>query len=93
MGNMSYCRFQNTYGDLKDCEGALEELLNAGEGAEVLSREELSAACHLIEVCQRIVNMVADQSERACKQLEENGEMSGDTIKTILDEAVRDAEE
>lgn len=50
MSNMSYCRFQNTLHDLRDCEGALEN-------EEALSDDEARAAQHLIEACQRIVEM------------------------------------
>ena len=31
MGNMSYCRFENTVGDLGDCQMALENMLNGDE--------------------------------------------------------------
>lgn len=47
MGNMSYCRFQNTLLDLQDCMYALEEMPTLGG----LSHEEMSAAKALIEMC------------------------------------------
>lgn len=57
MANMSYCRFQNTLNDLRDCANALEELqenevmpLPGGE----LSMEEAHAAKRLIELCKTI---------------------------------------
>ena len=59
MSNMSYCRFQNTLHDLRDCSDALEELLN-GAVDEPLSREELAAAQQLVGQCAEIVAMVAD---------------------------------
>lgn len=31
MSNMSYCRFQNTVSDLRECAGALEELLETSD--------------------------------------------------------------
>ena len=49
MGNMSYCRFQNTYQDLRDCEEALNE-----NELEDLSESELEYAKRLIKKCQRI---------------------------------------
>ena len=50
MGNMSYCRFQNTVGDLEDCYDAIME------GGE-LSSEEESAKDRLIELCYYIVDL------------------------------------
>ena len=47
MSNMSYCRFQNTLSDLRDC----EENLNDSD----LSKEEHNARKRLIELCLSIV--------------------------------------
>lgn len=47
MSNMSYCRFENTLGDLQDCYDALRE------GAE-LSEEEERAKEWLIQLCSEI---------------------------------------
>jgi hypothetical protein len=52
---MSYCRFQNTLGDLQDCEEALDD------GAE-LSKEEEQAKAELIKLCKRIVSDYGDES-------------------------------
>ena len=49
MANMSYCRLQNTLGDLYDCELAL----NDSEPDE-LSDEEQKARRRLIELCIKI---------------------------------------
>jgi hypothetical protein len=49
MGNMSYCRFENTYGDLKDCDEVM------GENENNLSESELKYKKKLIELCQKIV--------------------------------------
>lgn len=51
MSNMSYCRFQNTLKDLRDCAEALEEI---GDNLVELSKEEARAAAALIAVCQEI---------------------------------------
>lgn len=48
MSNMSYCRFQNTVSDLKDCYDNMDDLN--------LSKEELSARRRLILLCQQIVD-------------------------------------
>jgi hypothetical protein len=47
--NMSYCRFQNTLNDLRDCEEALQN-------EEKLSLAEIKAAKHLIGLCMEIAD-------------------------------------
>lgn len=49
--NMSYCRFQNTLQDLRDCYYNIEEV-------EDMSEEEKSARKKLIELC---CNIAADK--------------------------------
>jgi hypothetical protein len=56
MSNMSYCRFENTAGDLSDCLEALEN-----EGLDTLSRSEKLAAKQLIALCGRIVDWAEDE--------------------------------
>ena len=53
MGNMSYCRFQNTRSDLEDCRDALDEM---GQDIESLSDEEREAAADLIDICRHITD-------------------------------------
>ena len=60
MGNMSYCRFQNTLKDLRDCKDALEEMTNEGK---TLSSSELDAAQELVDLCQEIVNLIGEAPE------------------------------
>ena len=48
MSNMSYCRFQNTLGDLKDCRDNIHETKD-------MSKEERSARDRLVQVCKEIV--------------------------------------
>jgi len=50
--NMSYCRFQNTYLDLKDC---LEYLQDNNFETENLSDEELRAYNRLVQTCKEII--------------------------------------
>jgi len=57
--NMSYCRFENTWRDLVDCRGALQDIL-AGEEADPLSASELAAAGQLVFVCAEILQAVAE---------------------------------
>lgn len=53
MSNMSYCRFQNTLSDLRDCE---ENLFD-----EDLSEEEQAARKRLIKLCHRIAEQTEDE--------------------------------
>jgi len=53
---MSYCRFNNTLNDLKDCEEALYE-------NESLSKEERAKAVRLILTCQDIAKQFEGQNE------------------------------
>lgn len=50
MSNMSYCRFQNTLSDLRDCKEALDDISDLSE----LSDDEARAAKRLINVCTTI---------------------------------------
>ncbi len=49
MGNMSYCRFQNTLEDLRDCYDNLDDDLSE-------KKDEARARVKLVGVCQRIVD-------------------------------------
>jgi len=48
MANMSYCRFQNTLEDLRDCRDYLDDT--------DLSEEEEKARTKLVKVCKSIVD-------------------------------------
>ena len=52
MGNMSYCRFENTARDLQDCVNALIK----GE-AEDLSHYELNGLAQILEYANDIIDM------------------------------------
>ena len=47
MSNMSYCRFRNTYTDLKECEEYLDD---------DFSEEELEYRTKLLKLCKRITD-------------------------------------
>ena len=51
MPNMSYCRFQNTCGDLQDCFDALGE-----KELDELSESERKYALKLIKMCRDIAD-------------------------------------
>ena len=54
MGNMSYCRFENTTSDLDDCIEAIHE--HYDENKEISDNEAESLAC-LLEQANEIVNL------------------------------------
>ena len=58
MGNMSYCRFENTYGDLQDCYDALGE-----KSLDELSETEKKYAIKLIKMCREIADDFLDEVE------------------------------
>tara|TARA_B100001287_G_scaffold119509_1_gene100669 strand:- start:1728 stop:1919 length:192 start_codon:yes stop_codon:yes gene_type:complete len=50
MGNMSYCRFENTARDLQDCVSAI----NRGEIVE-LNEYEVEGLRNILELCKEIL--------------------------------------
>lgn len=58
MSNMPYCRFENTNSDLRDCQEALEDLLDNGIGK--LSDRELLCAKALVTRCDNIRQLFFD---------------------------------
>jgi len=57
MANMTYCRFENTYLDLKDCYKAMRN------ETEDLSQTEKLYFENLLELCKKIVNEFAEDVE------------------------------
>lgn len=55
MSNMSYCRFQNTLGDLRDC---YDNLFDSD-----LSEEEARARRELINLCRDIAQEAEEDDE------------------------------
>jgi len=56
MGNMSYCRFQNTLQDLQDCKNVLDDFNSLDDLKEELSTEEFRAAKKIISIAKDIAN-------------------------------------
>ena len=54
MGNMSYCRFENTSRDLQDC---IEAIQDHYEQCTDLSRYELRALSGLLEQAEEIIDL------------------------------------
>ena len=53
MANMSYCRFENTLGDLQDCQEALENIYEEIQG---MSKYEKQSLTPFIELCKEIAD-------------------------------------
>ena len=58
MGNMSYCRFENTVGDLQDCVEALENFdAQEEKGYQNLSDREKRKADEMRELCEEYLRV------------------------------------
>ena len=57
MANMSYCMFENTSMDLRDCVTTMEEACNMRELD--LSKSERSAFEHMRDLCERFLEAAA----------------------------------
>ncbi len=64
MSNMSYCMFENTSNDLRQCVDAMEEAYDMAELD--LSRTELSSMKYMRQLCERFLE--------AANRLEEDSE-------------------
>lgn len=66
MSNMSYCMFENTFGDLKDCVVAMEEACTMDELD--LSAYERKAMDRMKDLCERFLSqyehLVASEEEK-----------------------------
>lgn len=67
MANMSYCRFENTLSDLRDCKEALEN-------REELSSREAKKAKALIDLCRNIADDYDDDYVDSLKEEDEEEE-------------------
>jgi hypothetical protein len=66
MTNMSYCRFENTLADLRDCYEQIESLLEGDpETEQVTSDRERKARIALIELCFDVVARFEDEGVEA----------------------------
>lgn len=67
--NMSYCRFQNTLSDLRDCyrnwdeDRDADDLDDENDGREVLSEDEKDARTDLLALCRQIINECDSEHE------------------------------
>ena len=72
MGNMSYCRFENTNPDLADCAEALEDFLY---GDEEIDGEELDYAAKLVDKCVQVIVALSNFK----------GQKAGDFVTDMID--------
>lgn len=63
MANMSYCRFENTYGDLQDCYDALTEAGSVQEVEKDANKYEKQYIRKLVELCKDIVDEFGDYED------------------------------
>lgn len=69
MANMSYCRFENTYSDLRDCVMALE-LLTGGDGT--ISRREWQYAKMMRSLCDDYLSLMNELEENDAEDFHED---------------------
>ena len=69
MANMSYCMFENTYGDLLDCVRRLEE-----DGFETVRKEcneyELGAMEAMYDMCKRYIKAMEAMEDHTEEEFE-----------------------
>ena len=65
MSNMSYCRFQNTIGDMQDCIDNLDEHIREDD------RREYRARIKFIEMCKQVAEDYEDVEDIE-KELKDN---------------------
>ena len=86
MGNMSYCRFENTHRDLQDCLGALFSMMEDRSEADKMNGIEAHHVLHLVRLCRKVADTFdpedSDQLDRCY-----NEEEVGLHIKEMLDTA------
>lgn len=63
MGNMSYCRFENTHKDLLDCQEALQGYGSLQEAFEEVNQYEKRYVKRLVELCKDIVDEFGEEPD------------------------------
>lgn len=82
MANMSYCRFENTLADLRDCYEQIELLLDSDpETEQVTCDRERRARIALIELCFDVVARFEDEGVETDQQ-----DLQG-AIRAVVEEA------
>lgn len=84
MSNMSYCRFQNTNQDFRECADILIEMVD-GDTHDVLSRDELEAAQRLAAKAVELVLRLAEDAGLDIGDLDQLESGIKETIKDLND--------
>lgn len=63
MGNMSYCRFENTFGDLEECYNALCDAGSIKAVEQDAGQYEKKYIRKLVELCKDIVDEFGEEEE------------------------------
>jgi len=63
MGNMTHCRFENTYGDLQDCLDELREQGSIQNTENECNQYDKQYVRSLVELCKEIADEFADELE------------------------------
>ena len=98
MGNMSYCRFENTATDLADCEEALSEMIDSPEECGTLSSYEVDGARRLFNSAAAMLQMLIENAGGVVT-VEINGEqqqldqVDWDDLLDIVQDEVKAAQE
>ena len=90
MGNMSYCRFENTSQDLQDCINAVGEMI---EGGYDLSEREQRAFKRMIAQATELLEMVGDAIGMEVTDLVEKVNWEGDSVVESFRESCGDVAE
>jgi hypothetical protein len=61
MGNMSYCRFENTFNDLEDCYHALHDVKRVQDLVDDSNEYERPFIKRLVGMCADIVEEFGDE--------------------------------
>ena len=63
MSNMSYCRFESTYNDLRDCEGALDDEGGIAGVEKDANGYEKKYIRKLVKLCREIAENYGDEAD------------------------------
>jgi hypothetical protein len=90
MSNMSYCRFENTSGDLQDCINAVGEMI---EGGYDLDEYEQRAFQRLIKQAAELLELVGDSVGMEVEELCHKIEWEGESVVEDFRDSCGDAED
>lgn len=92
MTNMSYCRFENTLTDLRDCHEQLQAMTR-GDGHYLIGRSNDREREARIKLCQEVLAMAETLREALGLEPDDVGEVSDETIKDWAERCDEAAEE